>query len=346
MKVVLYELINGEWLCYKPDSALPEITTPPSHITPFFSISILLGDILHISHEWESLDYFTDPVMQSIMKHVTYFTFYHNDIAYVPYNGINASHAVPDSSPLDLLHERYLLSLDFKFTNFSEFSAHAHPDYLLFHCMDHEPWSGVSECLYGGFFIKSTEKWNHYCVNKGQFPSPEVLASAKGILITPSEHSANDFAKTWIAELSRVIKEAYTHGVRIVAICFGHQLVARSLGGKVGENPSGGRVVKFEQLKGRSEEGLVIMEDHSDCVLELPEGAECLYTSTSCAVEVFNIGERVLGIQGHGEFTPYLVRNMKGEFDEHIKQEDILEECDSIKVIEGLNRFLRDGTTF
>jgi len=42
---------------------------------------------------------------------------------------------------------------------------------------------------------------------------------------------------------------------------------------------------------------------HGEQVWEVPEGAEVLASSDKTAVEMFRVGEHVLGIQGHPEYT-------------------------------------------
>ncbi|GJN33954.1 hypothetical protein PR202_gb22585 [Eleusine coracana subsp. coracana] len=46
-----------------------------------------------------------------------------------------------------------------------------------------------------------------------------------------------------------------------------------------------------------------ITEIHQDEVWEVPAGAEVLASSTKTGVEMFRVGEHLLGIQGHPEYT-------------------------------------------
>ena len=46
-----------------------------------------------------------------------------------------------------------------------------------------------------------------------------------------------------------------------------------------------------------------ITEVHQDEVWEVPEGAAVLASSDRTGVEMFRVGEHVLGIQGHPEYT-------------------------------------------
>lgn len=344
MRLALYEKVQGVWLCYKENHEFPEVSENLALVSNFISISVTIAKICGISHDWEKFEFLMDIRLQNIMKTVTYFLFYHNGVAYVPYQGVHTDESLPSEVPINLLEERFGFSISSKFQDFGEFSMHQSPDFLLFHCMDHVPWSGTSEALYGGFLIEKSEKWNHYCIPKMQFPSPEAIASAKGIFITGSEHHAYEITIDWIAELIKVIQETYAKNLRIVAICFGHQLLAQALGGKAGVNPDGKFVSKFENIKGKNQEELVIMQTHMDCALEIPPEAALLYTSDSCINEVFHIRDQVLGMQGHPEFTPALVRGLTEEFE--IPSTQIPDNCDSIKTMENLKNFLKHGQLF
>lgn len=53
-----------------------------------------------------------------------------------------------------------------------------------------------------------------------------------------------------------------------------------------------------------------ITEVHQDEVWELPAGAEVLASSSKTGVEMFCAGDRVLGIQGHPEYTADILLNL------------------------------------
>eukprot|EP00884_Botryococcus_braunii_P004483 jgi/Botrbrau1/14035/Bobra.0011s0001.1 len=121
---------------------------------------------------------------------------------------------------------------------------------------------------------------------------------------------------------------------RLVAICFGSQILARALGGDVGRNPSGHFILRVEEIslmprmqeepffwqavsaaKDVSAAGaapgvpatLRLLASHMDQVLRLPEGAHLLAGSPGTANEMWGYGDRVLAIQAHPELTADLI---------------------------------------
>ena len=353
MKVYIYEYINNDFL-FLPVNGLPiSIELTEESINPIFAISFLIANKLGIPNSPDLTNQFSNPSIQRILQHVTYFTFYISDSAYVPYKGINATQQFSENPPSDLLLERFTLSESFPISDSCEFSAHKNPDFMILHFQDFSPYFGLTEALYGGFFIKSCEKWNHYHIPKGQFPSTEALASVKGIVLTGSRHCTYDENLLWIGDAIEVLRKARTNNTRLVGICFGHQLLAKAFGGKTGENPTQEFVYKHEICTGRNRERFRIMQSHRDCVTQLPEGAEDLFMSESCRYEVIRIGDKVLSTQGHPEFTTYLVKNFLSKrrrdmgFSTQQVYERIISECedesDSLRILQTLNNFLRNG---
>ncbi|KAJ4179593.1 hypothetical protein NW755_012318 [Fusarium falciforme] len=70
-----------------------------------------------------------------------------------------------------------------------------------------------------------------------QDPLPDV-DETDGVLILGSKHSASD-NDPWVPSLIRFIQQAYLMGKPLVGICYGHQMIARALGGKIARSPGG-----------------------------------------------------------------------------------------------------------
>ncbi|KAG7287529.1 hypothetical protein NEMBOFW57_007041 [Staphylotrichum longicolle] len=136
------------------------------------------------------------------------------------------------------------------------------------------------------------------------------LDDVDAILITGSKHNAFD-DDDWITTLVEFVRKALLHDrVRVVGVCFGHQIVARALGALVARSDAGWEVSVTETRlteKGREvfggRETLQIQQMHRDQVFGVPAGAEVLASTEKCPNHGFIIPKRVITVQGHPEFT-------------------------------------------
>ncbi|WP_089730097.1 glutamine amidotransferase-related protein [Modicisalibacter muralis] len=127
-------------------------------------------------------------------------------------------------------------------------------------------------------------------------------------LTTGSRYGVND-GDDWIEALCGFVRELWAAGKPLVGICFGHQLMAKALGGEVVKSERGWGVgMSFNRLSERADwmdpwqEGLDLVVSHQDQVLRPPEGAVVLAESDFCPIYVMQLGEHFLGVQGHPEF--------------------------------------------
>ena len=137
-----------------------------------------------------------------------------------------------------------------------------------------------------------------YAVVDDDFPSgPE---DCDGWLITGSRHGAYDDLP-WIAKLEDLIRAIRDAGRPLVGVCFGHQIIAQALGGKV-EKFSGGWIVGSQHYDGNAGDG-TLNAWHQDQVVALPEGAEILASSPTCAYAALAYGDRIYTVQAHPEYN-------------------------------------------
>jgi len=95
----------------------------------------------------------------------------------------------------------------------------------------------------------------------------------------------------------------------MVGICFGHQLIAQALGGKVvkSENGWGVGIYSNKIIAGRDyipseQREFDLVASHQDQVVRLPEGGETIAGSDFCPIYMMSIGSHVFSVQGHPEF--------------------------------------------
>ncbi|MBC6416588.1 MAG: type 1 glutamine amidotransferase [Rhodospirillales bacterium] len=140
-----------------------------------------------------------------------------------------------------------------------------------------------------------------YAVLKGNIPAD--IHEAGGWLITGSRFGAYE-DHAWIPPLEDFLRRAYAAAVPIVGVCFGHQIFAQALGGKVEKFAGGwsiGRVCY--DLKGLGAD-TPILAFHQDQVVEKPAEAQEAGASPFCRHAAFSYGGRAYTVQPHPEFGP------------------------------------------
>mmetsp|Transcript_45563 Transcript_45563/g.85073 ORF Transcript_45563/g.85073 Transcript_45563/m.85073 type:complete len:414 (+) Transcript_45563:113-1354(+) len=200
-------------------------------------------------------------------------------------------------------------------------------------CEDASKWEGHHHIWIAALACER-ETWDHYRAWAGELPA--IKGEGKpftGLVITGSHHDAHNDQVEWINRLCDFLKDVVENhpNVKVFGGCFGSQVLARALGGRVERNPGGSFVIGAEELLltqalhqrsdfvyavansratgGKGLGGSVrIVSSHADQVLDLPPGAELLASSKSTKAEIWSHGSNVLAVQGHPEMTPALCR--------------------------------------
>ncbi|SFO83438.1 type 1 glutamine amidotransferase [Tranquillimonas alkanivorans] len=128
---------------------------------------------------------------------------------------------------------------------------------------------------------------------------PPDIDAAEGWLITGSKHGAYE-DHAWIPPLEDFIRQAHAARRPMVGVCFGHQIIAQALGGKVEKFPGGWAVGRRPyDFDGKM---LHLNAWHQDQVTELPEGARVLASNDFCRYAALAYGDDIFTVQPHPEY--------------------------------------------
>lgn len=138
-----------------------------------------------------------------------------------------------------------------------------------------------------------------------------------GIVVTGSTSMVTE-RLPWSERTAGWLRGAVEGGAAVLGICYGHQLLAHALGGKVARNPRGREIGTVEVRltdAGRRDpllsglgEPLRVQATHVEAVVELPAGAEHLGETDGDAHQAFRVGARAWGVQFHPEFDAATIR--------------------------------------
>jgi len=143
---------------------------------------------------------------------------------------------------------------------------------------------------------------------------PEQIDECDAYLITGSKYSAYD-NDGWIRKLETYIVSLHELRKKLIGICFGHQLIAQALGGKVSKSEKGWgvgnitkQIIHTPDWMQTEKQQFTMIYSHQDQVDILPDGATLIAGNDFCQLSSFQIGNHILTFQGHPEFTPAYAR--------------------------------------
>lgn len=134
-------------------------------------------------------------------------------------------------------------------------------------------------------------------VTDGGEPMP-ALDTFDGLLLTGSEYGVYD-ETPWMEPLRQLLRATKDAGKPIYGICFGHQIMADTFGGKAEKSPDGVVMgVQPFEMDGRVENTLVW---HQDQVTEVPPGATVTASAGYCPVGALDYDFPAASVQFHPE---------------------------------------------
>ncbi|CAN5843942.1 GMP synthase [soil metagenome] len=184
--------------------------------------------------------------------------------------------------------------------------GHVHPDLLA----THGDYTQLFGDLLGPHGVELTTHDVTRCL-------PDNAGAQDGWLVSGSPDSTYD-PLGWIAPLEGFLRRLVEMRAPLVAVCFGHQLLAQAHGGRVERATAGWGAGAHEyELTGApswaalgSSGPVRLVASHQDQVVALPPGAEVVASTPHCPVAAFTLGSSALAVQPHPEFTAELSRDL------------------------------------
>jgi len=140
-----------------------------------------------------------------------------------------------------------------------------------------------------------------------------------GIVISGSSKMLTDRI-SWLEDTADWLRKQAEKNTSILGICFGHQLLAYTFGGKVADNPNcievGTKRINFNE---KTKSDLLLKEyyplisaqvSHVQSVVKLPENTVVLASSIQEPYQAFRIGDNIWGLQFHPEFDADIIRKI------------------------------------
>ncbi|MDT8379610.1 MAG: glutamine amidotransferase [Desulfotignum sp.] len=151
-------------------------------------------------------------------------------------------------------------------------------------------------------------------------PEPGTFSGA----VIAGSHAMVTQNLDWSLAVEAWLAPVVAAGIPVLGICYGHQLLAKAMGGKVDFHPDGleigttpitltGDILSDPLLQGMPPV-FKAHTCHSQTVLALPPGAVILAKNTHDPHHAFRLGRAAWGVQFHPEYTPDImagyIRNM------------------------------------
>jgi GMP synthase-like glutamine amidotransferase len=174
-------------------------------------------------------------------------------------------------------------------------------------------------------------------VKDGLFPSS--VHDFDAYVLTGSPASVND-DEAWIHRLMVFVQDLDAARLPMIGLCFGHQAIAKALGGKVGrptstENAGWGlgfartEFVETMAWMKPPQPSVKLIASHGEQVLELAPNTRVIGKNAFCPVASFAKGKHIftteyhpeMSIQFMGELVDYLSNKLPGEVIANAKQQ-------------------------
>ena len=161
--------------------------------------------------------------------------------------------------------------------------------------------------------------WNYQifdCVMGEFYDSPTLF---DGIILTGSVASVNQNTP-WIEKLLDQIRLIVSAKTPLIGICFGHQAIAKALGGRVGKSDNWEFGVSKTIIHAQRNwmdppiRELDLYSANSEVVLDLPPAMEVLGGNSACPISLAALEDHVMSTQYHPEMSDEFILALIDEY--------------------------------
>lgn len=152
---------------------------------------------------------------------------------------------------------------------------------------------------------------NIVIINAQENEKLPTLTKNDAVILTGS-HSMVTHEELWSLEVEKWLPKLIDEEVPLLAICYGHQLLAKSLGGVSGYHENGIEIgsvdinleenAKNDEIFSKLQNSFKAHTIHSQTVIKLPKNATRLAFNNHDKNHAFRVGNCAWGVQFHPEF--------------------------------------------
>lgn len=162
--------------------------------------------------------------------------------------------------------------------------------------------SALFEKMFDGYQLL----FETFRVNYNEFP--KQIDACDGYIITGSRHGVYE-DHDWIAPLEQLVRDCFAVSIPVIGICFGHQLMAQALGGKVEKFSAGWSVGQVDYTSTNG--GIISLNAfHQDQVIKAPKDSDAFLSSEFCKFAGLSYGKKGMSMQPHPEMDAQFIKDL------------------------------------
>ena len=174
------------------------------------------------------------------------------------------------------------------------------------------------------------EQWLSPCLPEAELVAYDIAqggqslpstADFDGLVVSGSELGVYD-ESVWMQPLRQLLNETRAAKKPVFGICFGHQIMADTFGGKAEKSQSGSQVGAraFTDENGDKINAYVW---HQDQVTKVPPGANVVASASYCPIAALDYDFPAMSVQFHPEYTESHLRAVYDRLPETIVPKDV-----------------------